>query len=218
MPGPRAHRLRRRRFFVACEGDGEGGYAAFLQRLANESRLAIYLDNRKYRGGDPLAIVQMAVKDLRAGRIRRGDYAGQAIFLDADRRNDVPDRTLIADRLIRENGFQTIWSQPAFESLLLKHIPGCERLQPATTALALQQLQNRWPQYRKGMASHALRARFDYAAVARAASATPELRALLDLIGLVERERTNHLIPGARPARTSASSRPGCRCLLAPRR
>ena len=186
MPRGRGHRLQRRRFFVACEGDSEGGYAAFLQRLADESSLGVHLDIRNFHGGDPLVIVQAAVTDLRTRRIRRGEYVGQAIFLDADRRNDVPDRTLLADRLIQGSGFQAIWSQPAFESLLLKHIPGCEQLQPATTALALQQLQDRWPQYRKGMAAYELRGRFDRAAVARAAAMIPELHAFLDLIGLLE--------------------------------
>ena len=83
-----------------------------------------------------------------------GAYVGQAIFLDADRRDDVPDRTARADRLIREYGFTAIWSVPAFEVLLLKHLDGCEQLQPATSALALQQLQDHWPEYRKGMSAN----------------------------------------------------------------
>ena len=186
MPRGQGHKVRRRRFFVACEGDSEGGYAAFLQRLADESVLAVHLDIRRYRGGDPLAIVQTAVKDLTTRRNRRGEYVGQAIFLDADRRNDVPERTVRADRLVRDNEFQAIWSQPAFESLLLKHIPGCEQLQPATSALSLQLLQDRWPEYRKGMAAYELRERFDHAAVLRAAATIPEFRRFLALIGLVD--------------------------------
>ena len=186
MPRTRGHKPQRRRFFVACEGESEGGYAALLQRLADESYLAVHLDIRKYHGGDPLAIVEAAVRELKTRRIRRGNYAGQAIFLDADRRHDSPDRTLAADRLIRDYRFKAIWSQPAFESLLLKHIPGCERLQPATTALALQQLLVRWPEYRKGMAAVELRERFDHADVERAAAMVPELHTFLELIRLVE--------------------------------
>lgn len=110
MPGGRGRRIQRRRFFVACEGDSEGAYAALLQRLADESGLAIHLDIRKCHGGDPLAIVNAAVKELNMRRIRRGEYIAQAIFLDADRRNEVPDRTVRADRLVLDNGFQTIWS------------------------------------------------------------------------------------------------------------
>ena len=65
----REQRLRRRRFFVACEGDSEYGYAALLQSLANESGLAVHLDIREYRGGDPLAVVEKAVKELSLRRI-----------------------------------------------------------------------------------------------------------------------------------------------------
>ena len=186
MPRGRGHRRQRRRFFVACEGESEGGYAALLQRLADESGLAIHLDIRKCHGGDPLAIVEGAVSELTTRRIRRGAYAGQAIFLDADRRNDVPHRTMSADRLIRTNGFRAIWSRPAFEALLLKHIPNCEQLRPTTTAMSLQQLRDRWPEYRKGMTSGDLRRRLDHAAVKRAAVVIPELRAFLVDIGLLE--------------------------------
>ena len=185
MPRAYGHRPQRRRIFVGCEGDSEVGYAAFIGLLAEEARLALHLDIRRCRGGDPLAIVEAAVGELRGRRNRHGAYVGRAIFLDADRRDDAPDRTARADRLIGEHGFHAIWSQPAFEALLLKHIPGRERLQPATTAMALRQLQHCWPGYRKGMAARELRAEFDRAAAARAATVVPALREFLDSIGLL---------------------------------
>lgn len=191
MAGGHYQRLRRRRFFVACEGDSEYGYAALLQRLADESGLAVHLDIRKYRGGDPLAVVEKAVKELSSRANRRGEYDGQAIFLDADRRNDSIRRTMQADRLIRQNEFRAVWSQPAFESLLLKHLRGCERLQPATANLALRELRDRWPEYRKGMNVGELRSRIDLAAVERSAAVLPELRRFLVAIGLSGRDAVN---------------------------
>ena len=185
MPRAFGHRPQRRRFLVACEGDSEVGYAALLQRLADDSGLAIHLDIRRCHGGDPLAIVEAAASELHIRSTRRGAYAGRAIFLDADRRDDDLDRTARAVRLIRENGFHAIWSEPTFEALLLKHIDGCERLLPATTALALQQLQDRWPEYHKGMSASELGARLDHAAVERAAVVLPELRAFLTEIKLI---------------------------------
>ena len=184
MPRAFGRRPQRHRFLVACEGDSEVGYAALLQRLADDSGLAIHLDIRRCHGGDPLAIVETAVRELNTRRTRRGVYIGQAIFLDAARRNDVPDRTARADRLIVEHGFLGIWSEPAFEVLLLKHLDGCEHLQPATSALALQQLQDRWPGYHKGMSANELRATLDLTAVARAATVLPELREFLTEIQL----------------------------------
>ena len=185
MPRRYGHRRQRRRIFVGCEGDSEVGYAAFIALLAEESDLAVHLDIRKCRGGDPLAIVEAAVSELRVRRNRHGSYAARAIFLDADRRQDAPHRTARADRLLRDHGFHAIWSQPALEALLLKHVRGCERLEPATTALALRQLQDCWPGYRKGMTASELRAELDGAAVARAAVVVPALRAFLASFGLL---------------------------------
>lgn len=185
MPRAHGHRPQRRRYFVACEGDSEVGYAALLQRLADELDLAIYLDKRPCRGGDPLAIVETAVSELKLRSRRRGAYVGQAIFLDADRRDDVPDRTALADRLILQCRFRAIWSEPAFEALILRHLRGCEQLRPATSALALQQLQDHWPEYRKGMSANELSARLDHAAVARAATVFPALRVFLTEIQLL---------------------------------
>ena len=185
MPRARGHRPQRRRYFVACEGESEFGYAVFLKLLADESSLTLHLDVRRCHAGDPLAIVETAASELKRRSRQRGAYVGQAIFLDADRRDDVPDRTVLADRLIREHGFKAIWSEPAFEVLLLKHLDGCEQLRPATSALALQQLQDRWPEYRKGMTANELRTRLDYAAVERAASVLPELHEFLVEIQLI---------------------------------
>ena len=185
MPRAHGHKLQRQRFLVACEGDSEVGYAALLQRLAEESDLAIHLDIRNCHGGDPLTIVETAVRELSARKVRRGAYVDQAIFLDADRRDDVPDRTVLADRLIREHRFKAIWSEPAFEVLLLKHLVGCEQLRPATSALALQQLRDRWPEYCKGMTANELRTRLDHTAVERAASVLPELHEFLIEIQLI---------------------------------
>lgn len=185
MPRAHGHRPQRRRYFVACEGDSEVGYAALLQRLAEEAGIAIHLDVRRCHGGDPLAIVETAVSELKLRSRRRGAYVGQAIFLDADRRVDDLDRTARADRLILEYRFHAIWSEPAFEALILRHLRGCEQLRPATSALALEQLQDHWPEYRKGMSANELTARLDYAAVGRAATVIAALRAFLIEIQLL---------------------------------
>ena len=185
MPRGYGRRRQRRRIFVGCEGDSEVGYAAFIALLAEESNLAVHMDIRKCRGGDPLAIVEKAVSEHRMRRNRHGAYAARAIFLDADQRKATLDRAARADRLIQDHGFHAIWSQPTLEALLLKHVRGCERLEPATTALAFRQLRDRWPEYRKGMAARELRAELDGAAVERAASVVPALRAFLVAIGLL---------------------------------
>ena len=179
MPGQYGHRPQRRRVFVGCEGKSEVGYAAFVRLLATEARSPVYLDIRNCRGSDPLAIVEWAIRDFHERKKRHGSYAVQAILLDADRRDDSPDRTDHADRLLQEHGFHAIWSQPTLEALLLKHIRGCEQLDPATNNLSLRQLKRHWPDYYKGMTGRELRARLNLAAVSRAAAVVPALRAFL---------------------------------------
>ena len=185
MPRNRNYRKPRRRYFVACEGESESGYAAFIQRLADDAELQIHLDIRKYRGGDSLTIVNEAVRELQVRSVRHGRYIGQAIFLDADRRWSDQDRTIEADRLIAKYQFYPIWSNPSFEAFLLKHLIGCEFLQPSTTKLAFKELKSKWPNYRKGMVAYELHRELDLDAVRRAADNLPNLREFLVAIGLI---------------------------------
>lgn len=184
MPRGHGHRRQRRRIFVGCEGESEIGYSAFIGHLAEEAGCAVHLDIRKCRGGDPLAIVETAVRELHARVNRRGAFEAQMIFLDADRRSDAPARTANADRLLSQHRFHAIWSVPTLEALLLKHFRGHQRSKPATSALALRQLQGCWPEYHKGMTAQELRNKLDSAAVARAAAVVPALRRFLDTINL----------------------------------
>lgn len=185
MPRRYGHRPQRRRVFVGCEGDSEAGYAAFIGLLAEEVGLPVHVDIRKCRGGDPLAIVETAISELRVRSNRHGAYAIRAVFMDADRSKETPGRTARANRLLGDHRIHSVWSQPTFEALLLKHFRGRERLEPATTALAFRQLQDCWPRYRKGMSARELRTELDSAAVARAAAVVPELRRFLEVIGLL---------------------------------
>ena len=106
------------------------------------------MDIRRYRGGDSLTVVNEAVRELQLRSVRHGRYVGQAIFLDADRRWSDQDRTNEADRLIAKYQFHPIWSNPSFEALLLRHLVGCEDLQPPTTKMAFRELKSRWPKVR----------------------------------------------------------------------
>ena len=49
----------------------------------------------------------------------------------------------------------------------------------------MQQLQERWPDYRKGMSARELHAKIDAAGMARAAAEVPTLQAFLVSIGLL---------------------------------
>ena len=182
MARRRAHRPQRRRIFVGCEGASEVGYVALIRLLAEEAGFHVHLDIHDCCGGDPLTIVETAVRVHNSRKAMHGAYAARSVFLDADLRDSHPERSARAIRLAQDNGFHAIWSRPVLEALLLRHFPGSERLQPATSDLALEALRGCWPEYRKGMAAKELREMLDGAAVARAADAEPELRKFLDSI------------------------------------
>lgn len=185
MPGGRRLVAKRRRVFVGCEGESERGYVAFLSQLAEEEGLPLHLDIRLCKGGDPLAIVESAVSEISRRASRRGAFVERAIFLDSDRRGDSPNRTMEADRLIDANGLHAVWSRPTLEALLLRHLPGCENLRPATPDLAFRELKKRWPQYVKAMPAKELRREIGLPSVRRAAAVEPGLHAVLKSVGLL---------------------------------
>ena len=194
MSQSRRRRKQRRRFFVACEGQSESSYAIFIQNLAEEAELNIHLDVRRYNGGDPLVIVNQAVRDLHSqvGKKRRGSYAGHFIFLDADRRDDHFEKTRQVDRLLKAHDFLAIWSSPCFEALLLRHIPGCNNVHPQTAKQCIRELRKYWPNYYKGMTASELRTNIDQSLVELAARTLPELQRFLVAIGLIPRKRSQN--------------------------
>ena len=176
-------RTKRKRVFVACEGESERGYAGFLLDIAEATGLSLHFDVHICAGGDPLAIVQRAVSTLKRRQQRNGGFWKKAIFLDADGRHENVERTRQADRMIEQSGLLPIWSDPCLEALILRHFPECEHLNPPTSGLALQRLFRRWPDYDKPMPRSALRANFEITHVRRAAGTSPQLFRFLQEIG-----------------------------------
>lgn len=176
---------QRRRIFVGCEGESEGSYVALLGRLSEDRNCHVHLDRANLRGGDPLAIVEAAVREFRSRVRRRGPYAAQAVFLDADRRAIAPERAGLATDLATRFNITLIWQEPCHEAFLLRHLPDCERLRPPTAQAAMMELQRRWPDYEKAMPAVSLATRLSLDAVLRAAAVEASLRDFLIAIGLL---------------------------------
>ncbi|WP_353447075.1 RloB domain-containing protein [Sphingomonas aerolata] len=182
----RAVRPQRTRFFIGCEGESEQGYVALLQRMADAGGLHVHLDAIVLQpgGGDPCAIVEQALKRMKAREKQAGDpYAFRFVLLDADKRGQQPQRdaravTLAADIL------HLIWQDPCYEAVLLRHLQGCAQLRPPLTPDALVQLRQRWPEYGKPMPAARLATRVDTDALQRVRPVEPDLATLLDAVGL----------------------------------
>lgn len=176
-------RNKRKRVFVACEGESERGYAGFLWDLSEEIGLSLHFDLQTCPGGDHLAIVQRAMDTMKRRAQQHGRFWKTAIFLDSDRRGEHAERTSQADRMIAQSGMLPIWSNPCLEALILRPFPGCEHLSPPTSNLAHQELLRHWPDYGKPVSRATLRAKFEIVHVQRASGTNPHLLRFLKAIG-----------------------------------
>lgn len=136
-------------------------------------------------GGEHLYMVEEAIKRIAADEKRFDTiYRIRAIFLDADRRGQDPDRDAQCDDLLERHKFLVVWQRPTFEGLLLHHFPGYERANPPHADAARHQLTNVWPAYEKGMSSHQLRSRLSISGLRVARTVETELAAFLIAVGL----------------------------------
>jgi hypothetical protein len=137
--------------FVGCEGESERSYVKLLQGIADGQLLSLHLDAVVLQpgGGDPCAIVELALRKLNAKRRIRGNtYRAKIVLLD-DERGNLPQRDARAIALAKEGDLQLFWQSPCHEAVLLRHLEHCTTLRPPTTALAQAALRERWPAYDK---------------------------------------------------------------------
>ncbi|MBU6394113.1 MAG: RloB domain-containing protein [Sphingomonadales bacterium] len=186
MSRRRPFRPQRVPIFVGCEGESERGYVRFLGRLAEVMGLAVHLDPEVLQpgGGDPLAIVELAVKRLLQGRRKQTVYAAKFVMLDRDKWGQAPARDAQVAGVAARAGLSLIWQDPCHEAMLLRHLEACAAMRPQTTALAEAALWQRWPDYSKPMDGTVLARRLDHAAVLRAIAVEPELALMINTIGL----------------------------------
>lgn len=175
---------QRRRIFLGCEGESERSYGVRLHHLVELRHRRIHIDAVLLQpgGGDPLAIVQRALDQMRDRTRKRGAYRAKAVLLDSDKLGQKPDRDTQAFALAKQNGMLLILQDSCHEALILRHLEDCSALRPPSTKHAWDELTRRWPEYRKNMPALALAARIDRTAVLRAAAAEANLRAFLVMI------------------------------------
>ena len=100
---------QRRRVFLGCKGESEQSYGALLGRLVELRHHRIHLDTVLLRAGDPLAMIETAVKCKTENERRRDAYAVFAVFLDNDTRRRSPPRAAEGEALARQHGLRLVW-------------------------------------------------------------------------------------------------------------
>jgi hypothetical protein len=174
---------QRVRIYLGCEGQSEQSYAARLGQIADSVGLHIHIDNDVLGGGDPLALVELAIRRMAEKAVRRGRFAHRVVLLDRDKLGLSPERDRRIVPLAEENDLQLIWQSHCHEGFLLRHLEGQGTAQLATSDLALQALRRVWPEYFKGMPAVQLAAKIDLTAVLRASVVETQFAAFLHQIG-----------------------------------
>lgn len=181
-----ATRRQRDRIFVAFEGGSENAFAAWLQELCNEQHLNVHLDRpRRMSGGDPLALVECALKARQRSKQGAGlGHRQSCLLIDTDRLDDGSPRSCEAIDLAAREKLVLIRQRPCFEAILLRMHPGHERAVPATSHAALFELKRVWPDYQKPPTRYQLAGRFTFAHLRHLAAVEPEIARLLAILGL----------------------------------
>lgn len=74
-------------------------------------------------GGDPCAIIEMAVNRIAQKQKSRGEpYDRKIVLLDADRLSASPERGQRLARISQREGLHLVWQRPCHEAMLLRHI------------------------------------------------------------------------------------------------
>jgi hypothetical protein len=177
---------QRARIYLGCEGQSEQSYGARLGQIGDAAGLYLHFDNDVLQpgGGDPLALVELAIRRIAEKERKRGVFSFRAILLDRDKWGQTPDRDRQIAPLLAENGLSVIWQNPCHEGFLLRHLEGNETARPATSDQAMQDLKRAWPEYYKAMPASQLAARLDKAAVRRASAVEPQFTSFLNQIGM----------------------------------
>ena len=180
-------RPQKKRFFFGCEGKSEQAYGQLLNKLAQELQVPVYLDAKLLTpgAGNPLALVTRAIKRIKHKEKIRTSYSRRFILLDQDL---APVDSQIAkdtEALARNKNITLIWQIPCHEALLLRHLQGHVDKRPPNSDRAQKALLKAWPEYGKPMTGKKLSRRIRREEVRQAMSVEPELKAFLQIIGLV---------------------------------
>ncbi len=183
------NRLRipqRTRIYLGCEGQSEQSYGARLGQIAEAAGLHLHFDNDVLQpgGGDPLALVRLAIRRIEEKEAKRGRFAFRAVLLDRDKVGSKPERDAQIEQLSRQSRLHLIWQEPCHEGFLLRHLEDQQTSRPVTSDLALRALKAVWVEYEKAMPAIHLASQIDLQAIRRASSVEAGLAAFLTQIGL----------------------------------
>ena len=176
-------RSKRKRFFIAVEGESEQSFVRWLQLLLTEKNLPVHLDTHPLGGGGFESMLRKALQANSRGRIK-GTYVAQFLIVDEDRANngDWPLTKLRAEAT--GYNISLIVQRTNHEALLYRLISG--RVNDVLSANRVQSaLRHYWLDYEKPATANQLRTRLDLKKLQQVAAIDNDLTTLLQGIGLL---------------------------------
>lgn len=181
--GRRRPRVEPRRvIFVGTEGRSDRPFVQFLQRCCDEAGRHVHVRVKPGSGGGSVAVVRAAACALK--RLGREDISAKLVLLDRDRVEQDEKEGHDAQAEAAKASLEIIFQEPNLEGVLLRLHEGHERrrIRASDTKRALEKL---WRDYSKSsLTADRLSRRFTVSDVRRAAEHDPQLRRLLDILGL----------------------------------
>lgn len=173
----------RRVIFIGVEGKSDQSFARFLQSCCDREGLHLHLNVKTASGGDSVAVVKEAVRQL-TRHPDRGNISHSMVLLDRDRHAQDVQAGRDAQAVASKAKLEIIFQNPNLEGLLLRLHQGYE----SRTIVAddsITELRKVWPEYSKSsLTADQLKRRFTVSDLRRAARYDQGLRRLLDVLGL----------------------------------
>lgn len=175
----------RRRLFFAVEGESEKSFIAWLQDLANEQALYVYLD-RHSLGGGGYEVMLNETRRLISRKQKEGrKYEFVFLLVDEDRSTSRSDEWSIEKLKEEASKYKIIVcsQRPNFEGLLLKMLRPGKESEILSASVVKIKFPRAWPEYEKPVDKQTLAKKLSLNDLIRAAQFEPDLKILLTKIG-----------------------------------
>lgn len=185
MSGRRRIIAQKRLVFLGCEGKSEAGYGALLSRIVRDTpdlNLHVHVQILQPGAGDPLQLVEKALRTIRDLESRWSSFGIRAVLLDVG----AADKNKAAIAIARTGKIQhLIWQDPDHEAMLLRHLQNCQTKRPPRGA-TLAAIKREWPEYEKGMPAQQLARRIILENIRCACAVEADLRAFIAALKLLK--------------------------------
>jgi hypothetical protein len=173
----------KQRFWVACEGNAEMAFVAWLNQLAKENGRPVHLESVNMKGGSQESMLEKARRKLAEAK-KKGKFVCAFLVVDNDRSDNPPLEKFCKDS--KSAGLTLILQKPNFEGVLCR-LHSDYSQQDLDSEKAKTLIKQLWSDYDKAkLNAYWLRDKFGYGldALQRLAERDEELRNFLTMTNL----------------------------------